>query len=139
MAFKITTVRLRVADLGFPEGALTRELIGSEEDRDVFGNPAPFTGGRGKQMGLELCSSDIGPALRLEYSDQPKGERLYIAMRPIRCSDGEPRIFVVLHGPDGLALDAARARPADEWAASELFVFQAGRPETQRDKDPNDG
>ena len=54
-------MRLRVADLGFPDGALTRELTGTEQDRDVFGNPAPFTGGRGKQMDLELCSPDVGP------------------------------------------------------------------------------
>ena len=133
MKRKIPTVRLRVADLGFPDGALTRELIGTEQDRDVFGNPAPFTGGRGKQLDLELCSPDVGPALRLEYSDQPLGERLHIAMKPIRSSDGEPRIFVVLHGANGLELGAARARPADEWAASDLFVFQAGRPETPRD------
>lgn len=132
MAFEISTVRLRVADLGFPEGALTRELIGSEEDRDVFGNPAPFSGGRGKEMGLELCSSDVGPALRLEYSDQPAGECLYIAMKPIRSSDGVPRIFAVVHGSEGLALDAVSALPADEWAATDLFVFQVGRPKTPK-------
>jgi len=60
------TVRLRVADLGFPEGAITREIIGSERDRDLFGHPAPFTGGRGKQLGLKLCPPDTGPQLRLE-------------------------------------------------------------------------
>lgn len=139
MTVEIRTVRLRVSDLGFPEGALTRELIGSEQDRDVFGNSAPFTGGRGKQMGLELCPPDVGPALRLEYSDQPVGERLHIAMTPIRSSDGEPRIFVVLHGASGLELDAERARPADEWAASDLFVFQDGTSKTPRDDDPKHG
>ena len=50
---KIDTVRLRVGDLGLPEGALTREIIGSERDRDLFGNSAPFTGGRGNQLGLD--------------------------------------------------------------------------------------
>lgn len=139
MTFEIPTVRLRVSDLGFLEGALTRELIGSEQDRDIFGNPAPFTGGRGKQMGLELCSPDVGPALRLEYADQPLGERLHVAMIPIRASDGEPRIFVVLHGEGGLRLDAARARPTDKWAANDLFVFQTGRPEALKDNSPSHG
>jgi hypothetical protein len=112
---KLNCIRLRVADLGFPEGALTRELIGSERDRDLFGQSAPFTGGRGNQKGLELCPPDVGPQLRLDYSDQPPGECVYVAMKPITTSDGEPRIFVVAHNSDGLSLDAVRARPDDKW------------------------
>jgi hypothetical protein len=115
-----------VADLGFPEGALTREIIGSERDRDLFGNAAPFTGGRGKQLGLELCRPDAGPYLRLEYTDQPSGESLYVAMKPITSSDGEPRVFVVAHNSAGLSLDAARARADDKWAPDDTFVFCLG-------------
>jgi hypothetical protein len=124
---KVDTVRLRVADLGFPEGALTREIIGSERDRDLFGNSAPFTGGRGNQLGLELCPPDVGPHLRLEFTDQPSGERLYVAMKPIPASDGEPRIFVVAHDSTGLSLDAARARSDDKWAPDDIFVFCLGQ------------
>lgn len=124
---KVSTVRLRVVDLGFPEGALTREIIGSERDRDLFGNSAPFTGGRGNQLGLELCPPDVGPHLRLEYADQPSGERLYVAMKPITASDGEPRIFVVAHDSAGLSLDAARARSDDKWAPDDTFVFCLGQ------------
>lgn len=120
---KLNTVRLRVADLGFPRGALTREIIGSEQDTDLFGHPAPFTGGRGKQLDLDLCPPEAGPELRLQYDDQPLGERVYIAMRPITASNGEPRIFVVEHRSSGLSLDAARARPDDEWAPEALFLF----------------
>ncbi len=120
---KLNAVRLRVADLGFPNGALTREIIGSERDRDLFGHPAPFTGGKGNQLGLDLCPPEIGPELRLQYDNQPAGERVYVAMKPIAAKDGEPRIFVVEHSPAGLSLDAARARPDDQWAAKDLFVF----------------
>ena len=56
----LETVRLRVADLGFADGALTREIIGSDRDRDIFGHPAPFTGGRYKHLGLELCPPRSG-------------------------------------------------------------------------------
>ena len=56
---EINTVRLRVADLGFPEGALTREIIGSERDRDLFGNSAPYTGGRGKQVNIPRQSRGL--------------------------------------------------------------------------------
>lgn len=124
---KVDTVRLRVAELGFPEGALTREIIGSERDRDLFGNSAPFTGGRGNQLGLELCPPDVGPQLRLDYDNQPSGERLHVAMKPITAADGEPRIFVVAHNSDGLSLDAARARPDDKWASDDTFVFCVGQ------------
>jgi len=72
---------------------------------------------------LELCPPDLGPRLRADYSDQPRGERLYIAMKPITASDGEPRIFVVEHTSEGLSLDAARARHDDQWSPDDLFVF----------------
>jgi hypothetical protein len=120
---QVRTVRLRVADLGFPEGALTREIIGTDEDRNLFGQAAPFTGGRYRQLGLELCPPDLGPHLRLEYADQPRGERVYLAMKPITTSDGGPRIFVVEHTAEGLSLNAARARHDDQWSSGDLFVF----------------
>ncbi|MDE3244272.1 MAG: hypothetical protein KGO52_16325 [Nitrospirota bacterium] len=120
---KLSTVRLRVADLGFADGALTREIIGSERDRDLFGHLAPFTGGRSNQLGLELCSPEVGPEFRLQYDNQPLGERVYIAMKPITASDGEPRIFVVEHNSNGLSLDATRARPDDEWSPEAIFLF----------------
>jgi hypothetical protein len=120
---EVKTVVVCVAELGFAEGALTREIIGSDEDRDLFGNAAPFTGGRGTRLGLELCPPDLGPHLRLQYEDQPPDERLYIAMKPINSADGEPRIFVVANNADGLSLDAVRSRPDDEWAADDKLVF----------------
>lgn len=124
---KLNTVRLRLADLGFPVGAFTKEIIGSEADWDLFGNSAPFAGDRrnqlGVKLGLKLCPPAVGPHLRLEYTDQPSGERLYVAMKPITASDGEPRIFVVAHDSAGLSLDAARARPDDKWAPDDIFVF----------------
>jgi len=120
---KVDTVAFRVVDLGFAEGALTREIIGSDRDRDLFGHSAPFTGGRANQLGLKLCPPDLAPHLRLQYNDQPRGERLYVAMKPITASDGEPRIFVLASTSDGLGLDAARARPDDKWAADDKFVF----------------
>jgi hypothetical protein len=125
---EVKTVLVRVADLGFPAGALTREIIGSDHDRDLFGKSAPFTGGKGKRLGLDLCPPELGPRLRLEYADQPPSERLYVAMKPITASDGEPRIFVIAHSSDGLSLDAARARPDDRWAPDDTFVFCLGAP-----------
>jgi hypothetical protein len=72
---------------------------------------------------MDLCPLEVGPELRLQYDNQPTGERVYVAMKPITASDGEPRIFVVEHTPAGLSLDAARARPDDRWAPEDLFLF----------------
>ncbi len=123
LPYRVTIVRLAVRDLGYPEGATTKEIIGMEYDTDEHGHPAPFSEGRGVQLGLELCSAEVAPYHRLEYKDQPLGERLYVAMKPINTSDGEPRIFVLEHSADGLSLDAVRARPDDKWEATDIFIF----------------
>jgi hypothetical protein len=128
---RINIVRLTVIDLGFPEGATTKEIIGADDDMDQHGRSAPFSRGRGVQIGLELCPAEVGPSYRLEYKDQPQNERLYVAMKPIRSSDGEPRIFVLEHKADGMSLDAARARPDDKWRATDIFMFCTGHEVSQ--------
>ena len=119
----VNIVRLAVLDLGFPEGATTKEIIGTDYDTDRHGHSAPFSGGRAVELGLELCPAQVAPRYRLEYKDQPLGERLYVAMKPISTSDGQPRIFVLEHNADGLSLDAVRARPDDKWQATDIFMF----------------
>ncbi len=61
-----------VAELGFKGGA-NRDAIYA----------------RAKELGLELCPAEVGPALRLAYQDQPNGEWLRIAMEPISDSGGD--------------------------------------------------
>jgi hypothetical protein len=119
---KVNLVILRVADLGFPEGATTREIIGTDEDADEHGIAAPFTGGRASQLGLALCLPEVGPNYRLRYKEQPLDERLYVAMKPITGPDGQPRIFV-LSNVVGLSLDAILARPDDEWQPDDKLLF----------------
>lgn len=120
------TVRLKVTDLGFSVGAATKDIMGAENDVDRDGLSAPFTSGRGTQLGLDLCPPEVGPRLRLAYKDQPLDERLCVAMKPIASADGEPRIFVLEHTAKGLSLDAVRARPDDRWRPTDVFVFLAG-------------
>lgn len=130
---EVQLVRVTVADLGFSDSALTREILGSDRDRDVFGHSAPFSGGRAVQLGLALCPPAVGPQLRLDYKEQPRGERLYIGMKPIRTDDGEPRIFVLAKADERLSLEAARARPEDRWAAEDTFVFSRGEESNRGD------
>lgn len=125
VSVQLRLVRLSVADLGHPQGATTGDIIGTQNDLDRDGRPAPFTAGSGCRLGLALCPPDAGPSLRLEYEDQPLGERLHIAMKPITSSDGEPRIFVVERGAEDMALDAVRARPDDRWDPTDIFIFKA--------------
>jgi hypothetical protein len=55
----------------------------------------------GIQMGLELCPAEVGPALRLDYTDQGCDSRLLIAMKPILGHNRRRSIFSVDHGCGG--------------------------------------
>jgi hypothetical protein len=123
---EVEIVILRVADLGFSEAATTKEIIGTDHDTDQRGVPVPFTRGRGRQFGLELCPPEVVLEFRLKYKDQPLEERLYVAMKPVLCSDGEPHIFVLVHNADGLSLDTVPARPDDKWHPNNKFMFCLG-------------
>lgn len=72
-----------------------------------------------KAQGYELCPADVGPALRVAYTDQPLNEWLSIAMEPITGSDGFPFVFRVARDSDGSWLYARWARPGLEWDLGE--------------------
>ena len=57
---------------------------------------------RAVSLGFELCPAEVGPALRLDYLDQPLGEFLHIAMKPVARYTGELVNFVI--GGGGLEL-----------------------------------
>jgi hypothetical protein len=58
---------------------------------------------RARQVGLELCPAEVGPQLRLDYRNQPRGEVLHIAMQPVATYGGDPTILA-LAKPRGGAL-----------------------------------
>ena len=103
---EVNLVIATVAELGFPDGA-TREQI--------------YT--RALELGLELCPAEVGPALRLQYADQPEGEWLRIAMEPIAHSDGHLRVFRVAPGSDGLWLYGHNGHPGSFWDGAYRWVF----------------
>jgi len=49
---------------------------------------------RAKMFGLDLCPNEVGFVLRMEYREQPDGEELLIAMKPIKL-DGDADIFTL--------------------------------------------
>ena len=103
---KVALVEVVLCDLGFVEGASLRDIYH-----------------RGREFGLKLCPSDVGPQLRLEYKDQHRGEICHIAMEPIIASGGCPGIFCLINDEAGLWLDARNGRPQIMWGRRSRWIF----------------
>lgn len=104
---EITTIRLKVSDLGFTGYPTTDELFK-----------------RAQSFGLELCPPETGPHLRLKDTNQPLNEWYYVAMKQITVSDGHPSVFKLWHNEDGLWLAGHWAGPDSEWTPEDRFVFR---------------
>ncbi len=102
----LTLVRLTVRDLGFTREPTTDEIYD-----------------RAQELGLELCPSEVGPYLRLQYMDQPLGEWFYIAMKQITDRDGNPSVFKLERDSGGLWLSGPWAKPGRRWGLGYEFVF----------------
>jgi len=80
---------------------------------------------RALELGLDLCPAEVGPQLRLQWKDQPKGTYVVVAMNAITDSDGFLSVFSV--ECDGGGDRYLRARSGDAgrvWDADRRFVFQ---------------
>jgi hypothetical protein len=102
----IELVQVTVAELGFKDGATRKDIY----ERAI-------------SLGLELCPNEVGPQLRLQYKDQPKGEWLLIAMEPITDLNGDLKVFYVGHADAGLWLDGHFGNPDNVWHGSRRWVF----------------
>jgi len=81
------------------------------------------------RLGFALCPAEVGPALRLQYSDQPNGERLRVAMKAITDHHGRRCIYHVDRNGE-LWLDCLKGRPDHIWFADQRFIFM--RPKQAR-------
>ena len=117
-------VVISVADLGFPQDGASINAIYA----------------RARSLGLELCPPDLGLALRLSYLNQPRGEFLHIAMRPVALYSGALVDFTV--GNDGVSLLVlgGDAQPNLILAGAVRFVFVRPRPDavSERQAHPSD-
>jgi hypothetical protein len=82
---------------------------------------------KAKQFGLTLCPAEVGPQLRLDYRDQPRGESLNIAMEPVATYSGEPTILSLVNFGSGLALVGSNGR--FEFMVPRYFRFVFALPE----------
>ncbi|MBI2030332.1 hypothetical protein HYT05_01790 [Candidatus Kaiserbacteria bacterium] len=103
---ELDLVMLSVKELGFNDEACYRDICV-----------------KALESGLKLCPAEVGPALRLSYKDQPRGEWLRIATETTIESAGDPSIFVV-GSHDHLWLRRANGDTEDFWEADDQFVFQ---------------
>lgn len=105
-SIKVNLIKVSVHELGFTKYTPIKDIYA-----------------RAKLMGLDLCAVEVGPQLRLQYTDQPKGERLRIGMEFIKDATSSNFWFAfdVRHNDDGQWLDGY-ADPGI-WALSDEFVF----------------
>jgi hypothetical protein len=110
---ELDLVVVSVADLGFgDQGAPLRDIHA-----------------RALASGLELCPAETGPVLRLNYLDQPLGEFLHVAMRPVARYSGELVDFTLGNGGSDLMLIGGDARPEVVLPGIVRLVFVRPRPD----------
>jgi hypothetical protein len=82
---------------------------------------------RAFELGLELCPAEVAPLLRLAYADQPLGEFLNVAMRPIATWSGERIALSIANAGTGALLLGGDGRPEFvlNWQARLVFVRPA--------------
>lgn len=103
---EVDLVIVSVEELGYKNGAKLNNIYARAEER-----------------GLQRCPSEVGPQLRLQYTDQPKDERLIMGMKPITGSDGSLDLFRVAHDDRVLWLYSRYVNPDDFWSGYSRFVF----------------
>ena len=104
----VTLVRLRVADLGFPQGATTDQIYE-----------------RATTLGLDLCPAEVGIHYRLYHSSQPMREFIFVGMKQIGIGRSSRGIFGVYRDFYGQWLRKFdRARPEYRWQSSDNFLFR---------------
>ncbi len=111
---KIDLVKVTVAELGFK-----KDIGGDQIYR------------RAQELGLELCSSEVGPQLRLQYPDQPcgcgkyDGDTIFVGMETITLPipGCHPLIFEVYHNDLGMWLVIKSNHPTNIWSPDSQWVF----------------
>jgi hypothetical protein len=78
---------------------------------------------RALQLGLQLCPPQVGPQLRLDFTDQPQNTYYRIAMEAIPDRRGDPALFGVDRGEGGDWLDRGDGREAGQFVPDCQFVF----------------
>ena len=117
---ELALVVLSVFELGFGDQASRKTVQVSLHE--IYARAAA--------LGFDLCPAEVGPALRLNYLDQPLGEFLHIAMKPVARYTGELVGFTVGAGGAELLLIGGNGDPDVTYPAVVRFVFVRPRADT---------
>lgn len=104
---KIDIVVVTVAELGFPNGTTRAQIYE-----------------KALSLGLKLCPAEVGPQMRLQYTDQPNGEWILVAMEPISDSGGYLGVFGVVRYDDGRWLNSRSGHPDYVWNGDNRWAFR---------------
>lgn len=99
-------VLVTLADLGFIKGTYRGAIYA-----------------RARELGLDLVPAEVGPQLRLQYANQPVGEWMVMAMKPIADSEGNLRACNVVSGAEGQLLRTDYGYPVDGPNPDYRWVF----------------
>lgn len=100
---EVELVLVTVADLGFQD----RTRRG-----DIYA--------RAREFDLDLVPAEAGPQLRLQYTDQPMGESIFVGMDPVFDSDCHVHLF---HIGDRSWLHSTCGNPNHKWDPHDRWVF----------------
>ncbi len=113
--------------------ATTKWLTGKDDKVDVADVYIAITA-----HGGVLCPPDVGPQLRLQWSDDLEGESVRVAMDPIFAKvDDHPGadeyswVFIIGNKKGELCLDVRHTHPCHGVSGNELWVFVLPRKSKQ--------
>jgi hypothetical protein len=106
---QLDIIRLSGKDLGIEENVTPEEFFK-----------------RAKERGFEFVPPELALWYRLSHLEQPIGELIYIAMKPILL-DGYPNILAISRGEKGIWLYEDGAGQAQRWGPKARFVFSISK------------
>jgi hypothetical protein len=78
-----------------------------------------------RERGLGLCPDTVAPEIRLAYVNQPRGEWLLVATRPIKDGADEACLFAVDRDEGSLRLRAVAVPAARRFHPRCELIFRA--------------
>ncbi len=104
-------------------------FLGSARNFGFMRNtPRQIIFNRAAESGYYPCPAEVGPAARIQYANQPKGEYRTVAMEPIAVSDGNLKLFNLERGDVDVWLNTDRGHSDYGWNPVRVWVWCRRKP-----------